>query len=193
MNEPEAFSAAADRLIHRRQITCESFSRDDGLVELHAVIMDTKPFAIDLPDRSLEPNEPIHEMQVKLLVDQDCTIRAVDAKTVASPYVVCGAIAPSYSRLIGLVISPGFTREVKALFAGKAGCTHMTELLPIMATVLFQTLWSEDNDRARRGENWTSGKQLSAVGGCHVLQPGGDAAERAFTDKRGKLRTSHPK
>jgi hypothetical protein len=42
--------------------------------------------------------------------------------------------------LIGLRISPGFTQRVRELFAGSAGCTHITELLGPIATTAYQTI-----------------------------------------------------
>jgi hypothetical protein len=57
------------------------------------------------------------------------------------PYVgECDAVAPEYRKLVGLAIRPGYHQELKALFGGVRGCTHVTELAGALATAAFQTM-----------------------------------------------------
>lgn len=166
--------------IHTREFSCKAYQCDDGLIELEGKLIDSKPESLDFPDHRVEAGEPIHEMVICMRVDQDCVIRAVEAETLAGPNIACGAIAPAYGALVGLTIGPGFSREVKSRFRGYRGCTHLTEMFPLMATTLFQAMWS-DLGRFARGESWSDGRSLSAIGGCHVLHPDSEFVRRNFS------------
>lgn len=173
------------RPVHVRRIVCEAYERNDALIDFEATLTDTKPFPMVLPEREVAADQPIHRMMVRLAVDQDCVIREAEARTFDSPYRICGSIAPAYERLLGLVVGPGFSREVKVRFRGVLGCTHLTELLPIIATTVFQTLWS-DNNRFERGETTTQKDHFSAFGSCHALKYDGEIVRKDFPDLYGK-------
>lgn len=170
---------SARRTTHRRQITCEAFERDDGLIELEGLLIDTKPVAVRLvTGKEIPPGQAIHQMRVRLTVDRDCLILAACAYSEVSPYPECPAVETAYRKLVGLRIKPGFPQEVKHLFRGAAGCTHITELVPSMATVLFQVLWA-DSDFPPEGAA-VAGRH-SPVGACHGLRTDGEVARAYFS------------
>ena len=175
-----ALPPAARWPAHLRQIACEAFERDDGLIELEGLLTDTKPTPVRLiTGKAVPPGQPIHRMRVRLAVDRDGLIREAQAYSEVSPYPECPGIEGAYGRLVGLRIGPGFAREVKRLFRGTAGCTHMTELIPPMATILFQVLWADSDFRPVAG-SVVGGR--SPVGACHGLRLDGEVTRTYFTE-----------
>lgn len=175
-----ALPTVSRRAVHLRRITCEGFEREDGLYDIVGTLIDTKPFAIELQEKFLSPDEPIHHMTVCVTIDRSRLIHDVVANTVQGPHAVCGAITERYRELIGLRIQPGFVLAAKRLFRGDRGCTHMTELLPPMATTTFQMLWSgaDDVTDANQPEH-----RNSPLGGCHALKLDGEIVRLHFPDQ----------
>lgn len=130
--------------MHTRHVQMRSYRRTDGRFDIEAHLVDTKPFSTEGP-RGVwmrEAGAPIHDMWLRLVVDEHLTVLDVFAKTDASPYAVCPRATESLQRLIGLSIGPGWTRLVrKRIGAPHLGCTHLTELLTPMAAMTYQTLW----------------------------------------------------
>ncbi|MDI9313546.1 MAG: DUF2889 domain-containing protein [Hydrotalea sp.] len=129
-------------LYHTRRIEAAGFKRDDGLWDIEAWLKDTKGYDFDNFDRgTIKSGDPLHEMRLRLTLDDTMTIKSAHAVTNASPYRICNKITPNYfEKLVGVQIAAGFSRKVKELFHGVAGCTHLTDMLPIMATVAYQTI-----------------------------------------------------
>ena len=129
-------------LYHTRRIEAAGFKRDDGCWDIEAWLKDTKGYDFDNFDRGkIKSGDPLHEMRLRLTLDDTMTIKAAHAVTNASPYSICHQVTPNYfEKLVGVQIAAGFSRKVKELFHGVAGCTHLTDLLPIMATVAYQTI-----------------------------------------------------
>ena len=129
-------------LAHTRTIVCHGYERKDGLWDIEAHIVDTKPYSFPNQDRGgrIEADEALHDMKVRLTVDETLLIHAAEAVTDASPFTYCTAIHPVYSSLVGLRIAPGWNQKLKEIFGGVQGCTHITELLVTIATAAFQTV-----------------------------------------------------
>lgn len=172
-------SASGRRPVHTRRVVCEGFVRHDGLFDIEGTLIDTKPFALVLPEGLVDGGQPIHQMKVRLTIDRDFVIRDTEAQTLHAPYSVCGDIADSYRQLVGLRIEPGFTQAVKRRFRGVLGCSHMTELLPPMATTAFQILWSQP-DSFGGADAQGSAQRSSPLGGCHALRLDGAVVQRHF-------------
>lgn len=171
------------RLIHVRRITCTAYERTDGLWDIEGSLTDTKPMGATLIERGeIPPDEAVHEMMVRLTIDQTLTIQRSVAVTIHSPYAICGAINDAYGHLAGIRIGPGFTQTVKRMFRGIAGCSHLTELLPPIATTALQALWGNSirvgDDKILSGSD--SKSTPSPVDGCHALRRDGDIIKRYF-------------
>lgn len=171
--------AGGRRKVHLRRIFCEGFERDDGLIDIEGTLIDEKPFPIAMAERSLQAHEPIHLMRVCLTIDRQFLIHGVQAQMQHSPYRLCAEVVTRYQDLVGLRIAPGFTREAKRMFRGTAGCSHMTELLPSIATTAFQILWSEsdhfDPDARARSQHGHS-----PLDGCASLRMDGEVVRMHF-------------
>jgi hypothetical protein len=126
--------------LHTRTVTCQGFLRQDGLWDIEGRIVDVKTYPFDSEWRGrVEAGTPVHEMWIRLTIDDRMEIKEVAAATDHSPFQICPDILPNFQRLIGLRIGHGFTREVRARLGGPQGCTHIVEMLQQVATVAFQT------------------------------------------------------
>ncbi len=179
MSDAAVATPIARRPVHLRRIICEGFERQDGRFDIEGTLIDTKPIALALPERELAANAPIHQMTLRLTVDRQFLIHEAQARTVHGPYRVCGDITDSYRKLVGLRIEPGFTKTVKRLFRGVLGCSHITELLPPMATVAFQILWSEPEGFGA-ADDAAGRRRSSPLGGCHALRLDGEVVRLHF-------------
>ena len=135
-------SESVDRqAIHDRHVHCAGFRREDGLWDIEGHIKDTKSYSFENRQRGIiEAGTPIHEMWMRLTIDDDLNILAVEAHTDHSPYDICADIVPNFQRLVGLQIGRGFRRKAAGRLGGVHGCTHLLELLGPMSTTVFQTM-----------------------------------------------------
>lgn len=147
---------------HTRQINCQGFAREDGLWDIEAHMTDVKSYGFDNEWRGeIAPGTPIHEMWIRLTLDDDYNVIDVEAFTENSPFEMCPAITPNFKRLIGLKIGPGWNRRVREKVGGTQGCTHLVELLGPMATVAYQTIpWGVRRRNALLG--WTAPEEDAA-------------------------------
>ena len=129
--------------IHQRQIEMKAYRRADGLYDIEGRVVDTKPFGFEGPlaESTRKGGEPIHDIWVRLVIDEWFVIQDIAASSDATPFSVCTQAAPTLSVLIGEKIGAGWTQRVRAHLKGAAGCTHMMELLGPMATTAIQALW----------------------------------------------------
>ena len=162
---------------HRRRVECAGYRRVDGLWDIEARLVDTKPF--DLPNRDrggrIPAGEPLHEMSLRLTVDDGLVVRAVEAAIEHAPFAVCPRVAARFRRLEGERIGPGWRRRVRDLLGGTAGCTHLVELLAPAATTAFQTVHGARYGAgpAPDGAGGGAGLMGRLIGSCHALAPDG--------------------
>lgn len=154
---------------HTRRVICLAFERHDGLWDIEGNMTDVKAYAFDPPVGHLEAGQPLHDMWLRLTIDDSFTIRAIEAQMDAVPRDVCPGARPVVQELVGLRIGKGWMNEVHERMGGALGCTHLRELLGPMATTAFQAIrpamrlrgvpmprpgrgscygWSEEADRA---------------------------------------------
>jgi hypothetical protein len=127
--------------LHQRRIDLQGFERVDGLFDIEARIIDTKPYELTIGDnRVVPPGEHIHDMTIRLVIDENLNVVDVAACTDASPYGICLEAASALQSLKGLSISRGWSKAIRERFEGRKGCTHLTELLKPLATVAYQSL-----------------------------------------------------
>ena len=170
----------ARQLAHTRVVTCQGFEREDGLWDIEGQIVDTKPYSFPNKDRGgiLAAGEPLHHMRIRLTIDTTMLIHNAEQSTEHSPYNYCHEVEHFCKKLIGERIGPGWTRKVKTLMGGSAGCTHITELLGPMATTAFQTLVKAKikEDKQKQESQTDSSEEQKPAGKpfllntCHALQ-----------------------
>lgn len=166
---PLAPAAAARTRVHRRAIHIEGFRREDGLFDIEAHLLDAKDFDYPLAGQLRRAGDPIHEMWLRITIDQELNILDAEAASDAVPYAgECERIAPAYKALIGLRIGPGFRLKLTERLGGVQGCTHLTELAAALATGAVQTLAGMVRDD-------NPNKRPLPIGQCHALQPHANA------------------
>ncbi|MGE4481953.1 3-hydroxyacyl-CoA dehydrogenase NAD-binding domain-containing protein [Acidocella sp.] len=162
--------------MHRRVISCEGFRRADGLWDIEGRLTDTKAYRVENAWRGrLEPGEPLHDMQIRLTLDEDMLILRAEAATLSSPFALCGDVAPDFAGLAGLRIGRGWMREARQRVGGVAGCTHLVEMLPVLATTAFQTMRAGRNVRARDART-----KPALLNSCHAYDERKDNARRVW-------------
>lgn len=137
-------------LIHTRKIKCRGYLREDELWDIEAHLTDVKTQTFKGIERGdIIAGEPIHEMLFRLTMDDQLVIHKAETETLKSPFTICPDINDNYHLLEGKQIAPGWNAMVKNLFSGTKGCTHLTELLSVMATTAFQTIFPYKNAQSR--------------------------------------------
>jgi hypothetical protein len=127
--------------LHLRRIELRGYRRRDGLYDIEAHMVDTKTTELTLGDgHRVPPGEPVHDMWIRLVVDEELNVIDVAASTDASPFGVCREAPATLQSVKGLRIGAGWSRAIRERLAGRQGCTHLTELLTPLGTVAFQTL-----------------------------------------------------
>lgn len=151
--------------LHDRRVHCAGFHREDGLWDIEGHLIDTKTYAFDNVHRGeIGPGTPIHEMWMRLTIDDDMVIHGVAAVTDHAPYSLCPEVLPNFQRLVGLRIGPGFRRQVSQRVGGVQGCTHLAELLGPMATTAFQSMAGQ----RRKHQSADPSRRPRWLDGCHA-------------------------
>ncbi len=136
--------------IHDRQVNCSGYHRNDGLWDIEGHLVDTKTYNFSSSHRGEVPaGQPVHEMWLRLTIDDDLLIHDVQAAMVFHPYRICPHITVNFQRLKGLKIGYGFRRKVAKQVGTIEGCVHMQELLGPIATTAFQTMAGHRYKRSR--------------------------------------------
>lgn len=165
---------------HTRTVTCTGYCRSDGMWDIEGQVVDAKAYASVVGERQrVSPDEPVHDLRVKITVDDEYVIRAASAVIEASPYACCADVTPFYSRLVGLRLASGFAAAVRERLGGPAGCTHLTELLSPMATTAFQTIAAGRAHRDRR-EAPSPDDFGALLDSCYALRAGGEVARHVW-------------
>jgi hypothetical protein len=171
------------RRMHKRTVECDGYLRGDGLWEVEARLIDTKPFSLrDRYRGELRPGDPVHDIGLRLAVDENMTI--VEAETVmrATPFPTCIEVQPILQRLVGERIGKGWRALVRQKIGPLETCTHLSELLGPAVTALFQTMsygktpeGGGSMDHQRR-----SSERPFFLDGCHSWRTDGPIVAEMF-------------
>ena len=182
---PEAIAnGTGRRLMHTRTVECKGYLRDDDLWEVEARLVDTKPYTqpADHYRCELKPGDPVHDIRLRLAVDDGMTIHEAQATMQATPYPTCIEVEPVLARLVGENIAKGWREVVRRRIGRAEGCTHLSELLGPAVTTLFQTISSgrDPNGRDTLEIQQNSGKRPFFIGGCHSWRSDGPIVADKF-------------
>lgn len=174
-------------LIHTRDITCKGYLREDGLWDIEGYITDTKTYPFENPWKGMmEPGDPIHNMVLRLTVDEDLVVREAEATMMDTPYEICPQVAPNFARLVGLKIGKGWRKRVRELLGGIEGCTHLVELLVPLATTAFQSIRPYQRYRLKQsleaGEDDPTVRRPFQIDTCHSWAAHRDVVRRCLPD-----------
>lgn len=172
-------TAASDRqLKHRRNIDVQIYSRGNGLWEVDARITDVRARETRMASGMLPAGAPIHEMLLRLVVDERLNVVEAGAETLAMPYPGdCNDYGDVYGRLVGLNLMRGFRHAVKERLGGTQGCTHITELTQVLPTAVVQAFAGEVLDTTGDSADSTQPFQIDR---CHALRADGPAVKTYY-------------
>lgn len=169
--------------LHTRRLTVRGYRRDDGLWDIEGHLRDTKAYAFENSHRGeVAAGEPVHEMWLRLTLDDSLRIHDVEAVTDHGPYRPCVDATASFASLKGLRVGPGWNRRVRETTGGVKGCTHINEMLAQIATTAFQTLYSS---RGRKGAIAARGEQAKPplVNTCYAWAADGEVVREFMPEK----------
>ncbi len=168
------------KLQHIREIYCRGYEREDGLWDIEGTLVDTKTYDFKNTDREyISSGEALHDMKIRLTVDENLKIHNAEACTDASPYNICPDIIPAYNCLKGLSIKSGWRRAVRERLSGTNGCTHLTDmLLGPLAVAAFHTVSSATRRNSGSEKNRTATPAL--LNTCHAYSNTSPIVERTW-------------
>ena len=166
---------------HTREIQCFGYEREDGLWDIEGRITDVKTYSFENKDRGIVASgEPVHEMWVRLTVDDNLVIQSAEATTEASPFNICPAITSGVAALKGERIAPGWSKAVHRNIGGIKGCTHINQmLLGPVATTAYQTIVPLNNSR---NKNKSVDSKPAIIDTCHAFAGDGDIVKSSWPD-----------
>src|SRR5262245_50818433 len=161
------------------------YRRADGLFDIEGRMTDRKSYSFPSEWRGrVEEGEPIHDMRIRLTLDEGFMIHDVECVTAAGPYEICPAITPAFAALKGERVGRGWSRILREKFGGRNGCVHHVEMLRAMATVAFQTLYGYQERRKREtgqskregppSPEAAPGRRPGFIDSCHALASDGE-------------------
>src|ERR1043165_3658840 len=116
----------ARRLVHRPPGECAGYLREDGFWEVEARLVDTKPFTQrDRFRGELPPGTPVHDIRLRLAVDDDLVVREAETNMVSTPYPTCVDVEGILRRLVGEQIGKGWRETVRRKIGRLGTCTHL--------------------------------------------------------------------
>lgn len=150
------------RLVHDRNYSVRSYRESETSLRIRGRVHDQKPPGLYI-EHDPEPMS-IHLMVVDLVVAYpSLEITGAEVMMEVTPHAGCTSIEPAYGDLVGLSIARGFSRQVRELFGGPRGCTHVGALLNAMAPVAIQSMWSMGILADREGTSVTIGVNDDAL------------------------------
>ena len=103
---------------HIRQVNYRSFERADGLWDIEGELLDTK--AIDLPRPNGEgirkAGDPIHHMHIRVTVNTQLVVQAIEAVMDAHPVQGCPAALHAMQRMVGCSMAVAGAKPLKPIW-----------------------------------------------------------------------------
>lgn len=169
------------REIHHRVIDMRVYARDDGQFDVEAHLVDRKPFdfkRLSLPE-PLAAGQALHDLWLRLTVDGDYVVRAIEAASDVTPWEVCREAESTLAVLVGERIARGWSSKVKERLRGAASCTHLMEMLIPLATTALQGIGALRPDRhAAADANGVPHK----IDSCYAFGRGREAVMRLWPE-----------
>jgi Protein of unknown function (DUF2889) len=132
---------APRRLAHTRAVTFHGYQREDGLWDIEGHLRDTKPDIFEIPDERIwQANEPIHDLQIRITIDSQLVIQAIEVSLNHIPHPECSKVDSPMNKMVGCRLGGGWRKAIEENLGNAKGCTHLRELLFNMATAAFQAV-----------------------------------------------------
>ena len=126
--------------VHHRDIDMKVYRRDDGLFDVEAHLVDTKPFEFLRPSSPVPvpAGQALHDLWVRMTVDDTFRVRGIEAASDVTPWGICKEAVFTLSVLVGERLERGWSSKVKERLRGSISCTHLMEVLIPLATTAMQ-------------------------------------------------------
>lgn len=182
-----------------REIRTEGFLREDGLWDIEGHLLDVKEYPTDNPYLGVvPPGDPIHSMHVRLTIDDQRRIHAVEVAIDAHPFPPCPGAAPNFQRLVGETIGRGFTQRLHALAGRTQGCTHVVWLIQCCAITALHSIagrlgWGMQGEPVSVFGPTAAGGRSPLIDSCHAYASGGPVVRDLFPEHyTGPRADGHP-
>ena len=160
--------------IQTRKVGVSSFRRQDGLWDIEGRLTDVAALPIkNYTGGIIEAGTLIHDMRLRLTLNETLEIVSVDVAMDAHPYPICPGVIPAYQKLKGEKIGPGWNRLIRQLFGGVGGCVHIVDLLSPVGTIGFKSVIRESGQDDVAPEDRVDDKPYQ-INTCHALSSNGD-------------------
>ncbi len=126
--------------IHTRKISYECYLRSDDLWDIEGSLIDTKDYPFEIYGVSVRKGEPMHDIRVRLTVDESYTVRAIEAEMNSIPFGTCRDAMDPLQEFVGEKLGPGWGRVIENRLGLTKGCTHIRNLLLNAATASYQAI-----------------------------------------------------
>ena len=127
---------------HQRRVNYQGYERDDGLWDIEGELHDSKmhdaPSFRDAGRR--RAGEPIHHMWLRVTVNRQLVVQAIDVAMDTHPLKDCPQAQPALQSMVGCSMARGWRQAIQKNLGGVASCTHLRELLFNLATAAFQSV-----------------------------------------------------
>lgn len=140
---PMPLSPPVERtLLHHRRLDFRGHERGDGSFDIECTLVDTKGMDVPLlgTGRIVPAGDAVHRMSIRMQVNVELEVLAIEATSDATPYDVCPEATANLQTVVGLKVVAGWTEMVKRRLGGAKGCTHLMEMLVAMGTAAYQTV-----------------------------------------------------
>lgn len=164
----------------------EAYERVDGLWDLEGHLADIKTYDVPLLDGVRPAGSPMHEMWIRVTVDnKQNIIEACGAMDAVPHWGSCETIAPDYAGLVGLNLMHGFRAAVRERFGNTHRCTHVNELINHLPTVAVQAMWSRISAK--------EGRKPLPIDQCHAQTSDSEVVRRLYPQwYRAPRESEHP-
>jgi hypothetical protein len=134
-------SPALRKPLHTRVVSFNGFEREDGLWDIDANLRDSRHYPTLAVEKGVvAAGDAVHDMYVRVTVDDDLVIRAIAASMASVPFGECPAALDPLQALVGCTLGPGWHKVLSDTLGGVKSCTHIRELLFNLATAAYQTI-----------------------------------------------------
>ena len=172
--------------LHSRNYSFAGYEREDGLFDIEGHMTDCKTYSFDSTYRGhVAAGEPIHDMWIRMTINDSMEVVDVEAKTVQGPHAICPAINEQYKAIIGTRLVAGWNHQVRKAVSGVHGCTHLTDMLRNMGTVAYQTMWPTLHRKAaeKRQDNPEAKKSKPILlNTCHAYASDSEIVKRDWPE-----------
>jgi hypothetical protein len=165
--------------VHRRTIDMSVFAREDHFFVI-GTLHDQRPWA----SGALGPRD-LHRMELALVVRRADLVIVDAAATMGTfPHAECPTIEASFSDLVGLSVSRGYSSAVQARFGRERGCSHLEFLARALGPVVIQAITSSAAHRIELGDGeafFGEGGAAWLVNTCHLWAEDGVGMQKVAT------------